>query len=77
MGRVGREVRVRVWGRVGRKNKEERGRSLEWKGGEEMVKGSRKIERKIKGEGLKGCGGGLERGVSKEVEKGGERVESE
>ena len=73
---MGREIRVRVWERVDRKNKEERGRSLEWKGREEVVKGSRKIERKIKREGLKGCKGELEREVSKEVEKRGERVES-
>ena len=43
----------------------------EWEGGRGK-KESRKIERKVKGEGLKVCGGGLERGVSKEVEKGGE-----
>ena len=41
------------------------------------MKGSRKIERKIKGEGLKRYRGGLEREVSKEVKKGEERVESE
>ena len=42
-----------------------------------MVKRSRKIERKVKEEGLKRYKRGLEREVSKEVKKREERVESE